>query len=277
MAWIPSHQELKDHPKTKRLRRALGVGLPQAIGHLHMLWWWALDYAEDGRLSKWTADDIADAAGWEGEAKQFVDALVESGFLDRDGDTLMVHDWDEYLGRLLDKRRKNAERKRRSRENAEGGSGESRGSHAGQERDGQGSHRATEQNTTQENLKNPSRSTSPGGDAEPGRKAVFTDGDMALAELLARRIAENNPRARSPTASQLRSWANEVRLMRERDGHSLDEIREVLEWSQRDPFWRVNVLSMGSLRKQWNRLTARMENRQVRREQWPVERKEVIT
>ena len=51
MAWIESHQELANHPKTKRFKRALGISTPQAIGHLHLLWWWALDYAQDGSLA----------------------------------------------------------------------------------------------------------------------------------------------------------------------------------------------------------------------------------
>jgi hypothetical protein len=61
MAWLESHQDLRDHPKTARLRRRLGVSLPAAIGHLHLLWWWALTYADDGDLSGYDPDVIADA------------------------------------------------------------------------------------------------------------------------------------------------------------------------------------------------------------------------
>src|SRR5690606_12652043 len=99
-------------------------------------------------------------------------------------------------------------------------------------------------------------------DAEPGkpkRKLNYTGEDLALAKLLARRIQENNPKATPPTDSQIRNWANTVRLMRERDCKTHQDIREVLEWNQRDHFWSANILSMDKLRKQWNRLTARMQ------------------
>lgn len=115
MAWIESHQELARHPKTKRLSRLLNVSLPAAVGHLHFLWWWAMDYAQDGDLSRYDEYDIADACGWDGEAKQIVNALIEAGFIDEEEDGLVIHDWFEYAGRLIEKREQNAERKRRSR------------------------------------------------------------------------------------------------------------------------------------------------------------------
>jgi hypothetical protein len=45
MAWIEAHQELAHHPKIRRLARELGVPKAQAIGHLLMLWLWAVSYA----------------------------------------------------------------------------------------------------------------------------------------------------------------------------------------------------------------------------------------
>lgn len=123
MAWIESHQELRRHPKTKRLARLLGIPIPQAIGHLHCLWWWALDYAEDGYLDKFDAFDIAEAAMYEGDADGFLAALINCGPKDDpgfvDADTLQLHDWDEYAGRLIEKRAANAERARKSRERKE--------------------------------------------------------------------------------------------------------------------------------------------------------------
>jgi hypothetical protein len=90
-AWIESHQELANHPKTKRFRRALGINTPQAIGHLHMLWWWALDYAQDGDLSRFAASDIAEACEWEEEPDDLYSALVEAGWIDACG--RLLH-WD---------------------------------------------------------------------------------------------------------------------------------------------------------------------------------------
>lgn len=117
MAWIESHQELARHPKTKRLARLLGIGIPAAIGHLHLLWWWALDFAQDGDLSRHEIEDIEDAALWDAGPGVLVRALLVAGFLDRDeNDRLSIHDWSEYGGALVARRVRDADRKRQWRE-----------------------------------------------------------------------------------------------------------------------------------------------------------------
>ncbi|HEX9995903.1 MAG TPA: hypothetical protein VGB45_02070 [Abditibacterium sp.] len=115
MAWIQSHQEIGRHPKTKRAARLLGCSVPTVIGHLHLLWHWCLDFAQDGELTDYDAAEIADAALWEGESVAFVQALTEAGFFDVEGMSLFVHDWNEYGGRLIEERRADAERKRARR------------------------------------------------------------------------------------------------------------------------------------------------------------------
>jgi len=111
MAWIESHDNLKDHPKTRRAARLLGVSVPTIIGHLHLLWHWCLSYADDGDLSGYDAADIAEAVMWDGDPDQFIEALIncgpagKAGFLERDAQgRLLVHDWHEYAGKLIAKR-----------------------------------------------------------------------------------------------------------------------------------------------------------------------------
>lgn len=120
MAWIESHQELWRHPKTKKLARLLGVSVPAAVGHLHGLWYWALDFAQDGSLAKYEPEEIADAVLWDGEASDLVNALIASGYIDQGDDGLHLHDWHDYAGRLLEQRElqreANRERQRRYRE-----------------------------------------------------------------------------------------------------------------------------------------------------------------
>ena len=82
MAWIESHQTLRSHPKVARLAATLRVTKAQAIGHLHLLWWWSLDYAPDGNLSPFTELEIATAAEWTRDAGKFVAALLDSKLLD---------------------------------------------------------------------------------------------------------------------------------------------------------------------------------------------------
>lgn len=161
MAWIESHQELGAHPKTKRLARMLNVSLVTTVGHLQFLWWWALNYAQDGSLENYDNCDIADAAGWEGDPDLFVDALLHCGgsnpgFLDYDDNGMLrVHDWHDYAGRLIDKRKANTERKRMSRQRPLSNEGTDEGcltdvlrTEQGQEEDVSGCHGATVPNRT---------------------------------------------------------------------------------------------------------------------------------
>lgn len=123
MPYIESHQELGRHPKTRRLARLLSVSLPCAVGHLQFLWWWAMDYAQDGEITKFDAFDIADAAGWEGDPDTFLDALIGcgigdgAGFVERcEEGVIRLHDWQDYGGKLFTERRKNAEKQSRYRD-----------------------------------------------------------------------------------------------------------------------------------------------------------------
>lgn len=122
MAWIESNEELAAHPKTKKAARLLEITIPTMLGHLHLLWWWCLKYAQDGDLSQYEAADLADAAAWEGDATRFVRALLDCGpgesfgFLEEIEDGgLMVHDWMDYAGKLIERRQANALRMKDAR------------------------------------------------------------------------------------------------------------------------------------------------------------------
>ncbi len=77
---------------------------------------------------------------------------------------------------------------------------------------------------------------------------------LALAAHLRQRILENNPKAKI-TEQKLRAWAAEADRMMRLDGRTEAEIRELIDWSQRDSFWSGNILSMGKLREKWDQLT----------------------
>ncbi|MCL6445685.1 MAG: hypothetical protein K6T83_19920 [Alicyclobacillus sp.] len=114
--WVESHQSMARHPKTRRLARVLGEEVPTVIGRIHLLWWWCVDYAADGDLTKYSYEDLADAMMWNGEPEIIINALAESGWLDRDGDVLRVHEWEHYTGRLIAIREREAQRKRETRQ-----------------------------------------------------------------------------------------------------------------------------------------------------------------
>lgn len=113
--WIESHANLREHPKLKRLARCLSVSRREATGLLHWLWWWATAYAPDGDLAEFSDEDIADGLDWEGDASHLVSSLRDCGFLDGS----VIHDWDQYGGKLQYRRRANAERMREARSKSE--------------------------------------------------------------------------------------------------------------------------------------------------------------
>jgi hypothetical protein len=112
--WIESHQSLRDHPKTRKLARRVG-GIAKAIGHLHCLWWWCIDYAPDGDVTKYEAEDIAIGADWDGDPQEFIKALIDSGFV-TNGDGLRINDWYDYAGKLVERREQNRLRAKEWRE-----------------------------------------------------------------------------------------------------------------------------------------------------------------
>lgn len=112
MAWIESHQELGRHPKLLRMSQQLRINKAQAVGHLHFLWWWTLDFSPlKGDLSAFTPAEISAASEWPGEPEKFMATLKDVGWIDKDG---CVHDWGKYSGKWAEKR--DADRKRKSRE-----------------------------------------------------------------------------------------------------------------------------------------------------------------
>ncbi|HFK5733285.1 hypothetical protein [Enterobacter sichuanensis] len=52
-------------------------------------------------------------------------------------------------------------------------------------------------------------------------------------------------------------WANTTRLMRVQDNRTHYEICDLFQWANRDEFWKDNILSPSSLRKQWDQLTTK--------------------
>lgn len=119
MAFIESHQELARHPKTRKLARALHVSIPCVIGHLHLLWWWCLDYADHGDILSYDAADIADAMMWEGDPDQLIEELVRARFLDRSNGQLEVHGFWERARLYVERKEANKlrMRERRARKN----------------------------------------------------------------------------------------------------------------------------------------------------------------
>ena len=79
-------------------------------------------------------------------------------------------------------------------------------------------------------------------------------------------ILSNLPKAKvpKPTPEGLRRWAYDIDLMIRIDCRSPDEIRQLIDWSHRDPFWKANILSPGKLREKWDTLVAHKQRGEER-------------
>jgi hypothetical protein len=107
--WLAVHRAVFDHPKTKRLAKKLGIDVAAAAGYLICLWTWAMTVAPEGDLSRYDPEDIEAAAGWGGPEGSFFQAATECRWLDEDKS---IHDWCDWRGPLVNKRAKDAQRKR---------------------------------------------------------------------------------------------------------------------------------------------------------------------
>ena len=88
-------------------------------------------------------------------------------------------------------------------------------------------------------------------------KLKFETHHLKLAELLYKQIQNNLPNVKEP---DLEVWANEFRLMMERDKRKGEEIQDLIIKTQSDNFWKKNILSPGKLRKQYDRLVIEFED-----------------
>jgi hypothetical protein len=114
MTWIELHANVFSDRKVLAAAIALTRGdVEKMVGHLARLWSWSMDNAEDGDLSHLPDHAIGLAAGWTKRPKNFVATLRAVGLIDPDG---QIHDWDDYAGRLRDRREKDRIRKKMQRQ-----------------------------------------------------------------------------------------------------------------------------------------------------------------
>lgn len=72
----------------------------------------------------------------------------------------------------------------------------------------------------------------------------------ALCERLAARMVDNGSKPPAITAK----WRTEARLLLDRDGRELDKALRLIDWALADSFWKSNIASMPTFRKQYDRL-----------------------
>lgn len=108
MAWIKSQTVLLRHRKLAEFAKALRLKPVYAMGHLHALWHAAMEQQEDGILSSWSDDFIAESSGVTSDAQNYVRLLHEFGWLDNK----VIHDWLDYAGSYLTSKYKSNNKQR---------------------------------------------------------------------------------------------------------------------------------------------------------------------
>lgn len=109
MAWIESHEELGNHPKTQKLAQILECSVPTAVGYVHLLWHYTIQASwQFGDLTEQMPMAIARGCWYQGNPLDLINALKSSGFIDSD---MKVHDWQEYAKPLIYQRLYNTKRK----------------------------------------------------------------------------------------------------------------------------------------------------------------------
>ena len=120
MTWIRVDCAVTRHPKLVRFSKAMGMSRHEGLGLLVDLWTWAVDYTDNGDLSKYTSDELVTALNVAPNTAliehDLLGALEMAGFIDRDKTTIRLHDWDMHQGQLMAQREANRDRQRRYRE-----------------------------------------------------------------------------------------------------------------------------------------------------------------
>lgn len=112
----------------------------------------------------------------------------------------------------------------------------------------------------------PDVSPASGTDARPKKEEKVFDKDSdayQAASFLARQKEKHYPDLKPPEEKDLQRWASDFDKCNRIDKRSWDDISDVLRFSQKNAFWRKNILSGKKFREKYDRLLIEMteENR----------------
>lgn len=83
-----------------------------------------------------------------------------------------------------------------------------------------------------------------------------TADDLKAAEWMFDVVRSIEPSARKPAFA---GWANDIRLMREKDGRDHRDMCSLFRWASQDSFWCGNVLCPAKLREKWSQLVIKRD------------------
>ncbi len=114
MAWIEFHSsKIKRLKKFRDFRIAMGWSDNEALGLLGNLWGEVIEVQEDGDLSGWTPEYVAELTSVKSDlAGKLWKALVDNHWIETGNGSVMVHDWLDYAKTYLRSKYKTRKKER---------------------------------------------------------------------------------------------------------------------------------------------------------------------
>lgn len=109
--WIKMRVDLPTHPKVVCIASACQADRLRVVGGLLSVWGLFDAHSVDGKLEGYTPTVMDEAVGFPG----FSDAMISVGWLEFDGFSLCMPQFDEHNGQSAKKRAQDADRKRNDR------------------------------------------------------------------------------------------------------------------------------------------------------------------
>jgi hypothetical protein len=106
--WIKMRSDLHSHPKIVRMASATKADRHRIVGGLHAVWCLFDIHSVDGRLDGYTLETLDDMVAFPGIAE----AMRLVGWIEIDGDSLVMRDFETHNGQSAKRRANDAERKR---------------------------------------------------------------------------------------------------------------------------------------------------------------------
>jgi hypothetical protein len=98
--------------------------------------------------------------------------------------------------------------------------------------------------------------------AEQARRAVCKERGWQAADYMRKKIlghTPNFPQLRKDKQEEtVNRWARDIELLLFHDGVDFEEFKQILKFSQNDPFWQKNILSGRKLRERYGDLLVRL-------------------
>lgn len=109
--WIKMRSDLFTHPKVVRISSALKADTLRTVGGLMSVWCLFDAHSIDGKLEGYSAEALDDLLRWPG----FSAAMVAVRWLDVEGESLVLPEFDTHNGASAKRRAQDADRKRNVR------------------------------------------------------------------------------------------------------------------------------------------------------------------